>query len=173
MKLSTISGLLIAAGTALLFYAVLIMDVSLGGRIVNLDMLNTRQNLVIVGAIVILVGTILLATSILAKGEVQKQPQQVDVPLQDRAEQALLGLEQLSEKGLTGLEQLLNRWLSKLDQLGIMKVISWGSFLAPPIGVLIIFKFWFGPKVETSAFDFFFGVALIASPFLLRKYRRK
>jgi hypothetical protein len=81
MKLSTISGLLIAAGAALMGYAVLIMDVSLGGSIVNLDMLNTRQNLVIVGAIMLLVGTIFLATSILVgKGHVSEDASKTVAP---------------------------------------------------------------------------------------------
>lgn len=64
MNISKISRLVLAMGSTILVYALFIMDVTADGRIVNLNLLNIRQNLVIVGALMVLVGTILMAASI-------------------------------------------------------------------------------------------------------------
>lgn len=184
MKLKNASKALIAVGTTVLIYALFVMDISLGGGIINLDLMNTRQNLVMLGALGVLGGIILYATSVLAKNTAPKdEPQQVDVPLKDRADQALLNLEQLTEKGLTSLEQWFERCLSKFDQfkhsethdrlLPVLKVISWLSFLAPPFGLLLIGFFLFAPKEAVSFGHLFMGLALIYSPYGLRNYRRK
>ena len=62
MKRRRVGIALLSSGVALLAYALLLMDISRGGGVVNLDLLNTRQNLVIVGALLTLVGSISLLT---------------------------------------------------------------------------------------------------------------
>lgn len=62
MNLKTVSTALIAMGATVLVYALFVMEISLGGSVINLDLLNTRQNLVTLGALGVLTGVILLAT---------------------------------------------------------------------------------------------------------------
>lgn len=148
MKLKTAAITLIALGIALLIYALLVMDISTGGGVINLDLMNTRQNLVTLGALVVLAGVILLATSILATNTTQgSQPE--SVPVQDKVKEVL----------------------AQIDRRLIMKSIGYASLVGPAIGGWIISRFFFGPIAEASFFDLIFGIALFCAPFALKKYR--
>lgn len=72
MNLKTVSTALIAMGATVLVYALFVMEISLGGSVINLDLLNTRQNLVTLGALGVLTGVILLATSLIVKTSAQE-----------------------------------------------------------------------------------------------------
>jgi hypothetical protein len=64
---------LIFLGVSVLLYALIFMSVSLGRSVVNLDLLHTRQNLVIVGALLILLGAIWAVTIRLTSGTLQEK----------------------------------------------------------------------------------------------------
>lgn len=59
MNRTVLGKILAAGGLFLLMYAMFFMDVSVDGRVVNLELLNRRQNLVILGGLKILVGVLL------------------------------------------------------------------------------------------------------------------
>lgn len=60
MKRRTAASILLLVGIALLLYAMLFMDVTADGRIINLNLLSLRQNLVIVGSVATMAGLILM-----------------------------------------------------------------------------------------------------------------
>lgn len=71
MNIRAVSTRLLIIGSIVLAYAMFFMDITSDGRFINLGLLNERQNLVILGALMVLVGTILFAASIVAgKGHV-------------------------------------------------------------------------------------------------------
>lgn len=63
MNRSKLGQRLLIYGAITLIYALVFKDVTAHGNIVNLELLSQRQNLVIVGALMVLIGAILAATS--------------------------------------------------------------------------------------------------------------
>lgn len=63
MKLKYLALTIIPLGIAIITYALVFMDISMDGEFVNLRLLSDRQNLLILGALVTLVGSIFLAAT--------------------------------------------------------------------------------------------------------------
>lgn len=176
MKLKISSFALMAIGVLLVGYA-FVMDISIGGDVVNLGLLNTRQNLVMLGGLGILGGVILFATSMLVKDGAQKEAEDLAaaklklVAARTNAEAMLNAAQQ---DAATKIDRIKAKAMTFHDQmLPLLKVVSWLSFVAPLFGLYTLAFFLATHRFGTSYGYLWLSLAMIYAPYGLRKYRKR
>lgn len=140
MNAKTLGLFLIVIGVLILVYAMLLMDVTANGTIVNLNLLSIRQNLVIVGA----AGTV--AGLILRFATASKAATSDDAGA-NRGE------------GARANPKLMNRGLRHPARL-----FRLSSLLLMPFGAFLTYKWLFGPIAESTVLILTAGILMYFGP---------
>jgi hypothetical protein len=141
MKRKTISFVLLASGIAVLLYAMLVMDVSTDGRIVNLYLLNIRQNLVIIGSIAALAGLLILYIN---PSNATSQVNETDSP-------NIIG-------------RIIDLILKNPTRSLYVAFLS-----AAPVGAWLMYKWLFGQKSEADTTTITLGIILYFGPMFINR----
>lgn len=112
MNKSKLGQRLLIYGAIVLIYALVFKDVTVYGDVVNLELLSQRQNLVIVGALMVLVGTILRARATPDdKAKVPDEKPSTALPLPEPEPEVIPKPKASLEDRLQGISiESLNEW---------------------------------------------------------------
>jgi len=130
--------ILMVTGILLIVYAIFIMEVSVDGSIVNIDLLNTRQNFIILGSLAVMAGLLLRLFS-------------------PYSPSAIPDAENPSQTS-----RILNNIKSSP-----VEAIRIATFIITPFGIWILYKYLFSPENETNSTQLILGLLLCFAPITL------
>lgn len=147
MKLNSVGLIVLMLGVVIVLYALLFMEVSIGGDVVNIHLLNQRLILVIIGSFAVLLGAgVLLATKLSGRNEVT-----------------------IGDDSVEAAQRSAGKAVDAIKIYGVGRATKQISILLGIVGVGLIFMYLFGDIENASTAQGLVGLLFVIAAIVLNR----